>query len=101
MKTTEHITQSIITYIRENFPRARQTELTGEEDLFETGIIDSLGILSIIGFIEEKYTIQVNDVDIVPEHFTTIAAIARYVSNASNGAVSDGAVLQSDTNSAG
>ena len=101
MTTTEHITQSIIAYIREDFPRARQAEITGDEDLFETGIIDSLGILSIIGFIESEYDFQVNDADIVPENFTTITGIARYVSNATNGDASDSEVLPSDAMSAG
>ncbi len=49
------------------------------EDLLEQRIIDSLGILKLVGFLEKTYGIQVDDVDVVPENFQSIQSITDYV----------------------
>ena len=46
--------------------------LAPDEDLLEQGIIDSLGIMKLILFIEETYGIVVADEEIVPENFQTL-----------------------------
>ncbi|MGA1193973.1 MAG: acyl carrier protein [Kiritimatiellia bacterium] len=47
--------------------------------LFESGVIDSTGVLEIITFIKEKYGLHVPDEDLIPEHFATPASIADYL----------------------
>jgi acyl carrier protein len=50
-----------------------------DEDLLEQGIIDSLGIMKLVLFLEESYGIQVNDQDIIPENFQCISSMVKYV----------------------
>lgn len=49
------------------------------DSLIETGIIDSLGIQILLAYLEETYTISINDDDLVPENFETIDAIIHFV----------------------
>lgn len=49
--------------------------------LFKEGFFDSMGFVSLISFIEEKYQIQINDNDLVEENFESINAIAQFISS--------------------
>ncbi len=67
-------------YVLENFLYARtDVQLTGTDPLLERGIIDSMGVLELISFIQDEFGIKVGDDDITEENFGTLAAIARYV----------------------
>jgi acyl carrier protein len=56
-----------------------KNSLAPEEDLLEQGIIDSMGIMSLISFMEEKFAIIIEEQEIVPEHFQTVSAMASFV----------------------
>jgi len=49
------------------------------ENLFETGVIDSAGLISFVCFIEEEFDMTIPDEDLLPEHFMSISSIAAYV----------------------
>ncbi len=53
--------------------------LNVDDSLLESGIIDSVKMLDLIGFLEETYKIEVDDDDLYPENFDTLNAIAEYV----------------------
>ena len=55
--------------------------LTADYQLIENDVLDSMGIFETIAFLEDQFGIEVQDDDLVPENFQTIAAIARLVSN--------------------
>ncbi len=50
-----------------------------DEDLLEQRIIDSLGLLKLVTFLEKSHGIQVNDEDIVPENFQSLNSMAKFV----------------------
>ena len=50
-----------------------------DEDLLEQRIIDSLGILKLVTFIEETRGIHITDEDIVPENFQSLNSIVKFV----------------------
>lgn len=50
-----------------------------DESLFDRGIIDSLGIGSLVGLLQIRYGIIVPDEDLLPANFDSISSIARYV----------------------
>jgi len=50
-----------------------------DEDLISQGIIDSMGILKLTTFMEEKFGIKVTDEDIIPENFRTINRLKEFV----------------------
>jgi acyl carrier protein len=47
--------------------------------IFTQGIFDSMGFISLINFIEEKFNIKANDSELVEENFESINAIAGYI----------------------
>lgn len=51
-----------------------------DEDLLIQGIIDSMGIMRLATFIEEKFGIKVTDEDLIPENFQNINSIKNYIS---------------------
>jgi acyl carrier protein len=53
--------------------------LVPDEDLLERGILDSLGVMKLIVFIEKTFGIRVNDEEVVPENFQTINIIAKFI----------------------
>lgn len=67
-------------YVLENFLYARtDVQLTETDALLERGIIDSMGVLELISFIQDEFGITVGDDEITEENFGTLASIARYV----------------------
>jgi acyl carrier protein len=55
------------------------TDLTDDFPLLEEAVVDSLGLLNIVTFLESSFGIEVADEDLVPDNFATIATIARFV----------------------
>lgn len=77
----EAIVDSIRDFItREIMHGSVRGKLDPELHLLEEGILDSLGLQQLITFLEQKYSIIVDDEDLMPENFTTVNAIAALVS---------------------
>lgn len=76
MKNSESIEKFILTEIA---VEPNKKKLDPNEDLLEQGIIDSLGIMKLILFMEETYGIAVADEEIVPENFQTVNMMVRFV----------------------
>lgn len=49
------------------------------ENFVEDGFLDSFDIVSIISMVEEKYGINIDGLDILPENFETADAIAALI----------------------
>jgi acyl carrier protein len=59
--------------------------VTDADSLLEGGILDSLGVLALVGFIEKRYGIVVTEDEMMPENFDSIDAIAAFVNGRSAG----------------
>ena len=64
-------------------PATGRTEIDDDEDLIETGVIDSLGIFQLVAYLEDHFGVAIGDEEITPENFGTIAAIERLVASRS------------------
>jgi acyl carrier protein len=54
-------------------------ELTSDYPLLERGAVDSAGIFQLVSFVESEYGIQVEDEELLPEHFGTLSGLSRLV----------------------
>lgn len=79
MKTKQEILTSIEQFIYAQFPLARQRRIEQHTSLIESGIIDSLGILEIVTYIEAEFLITVTDDEMLSEHFNSIESLAAFV----------------------
>jgi acyl carrier protein len=59
--------------------------LDDDDSLLEKGIIDSVRMLDLMGFLEENFRVKVNDEDLYPENFDSLNAIAAYIQRRQNG----------------
>ncbi|MDJ0903091.1 MAG: acyl carrier protein [Xenococcus sp. MO_188.B8] len=55
--------------------------LTNDYPLIEQGIIDSMGVIRMIGFLEDNFKITVDPEDVLLEYFETVKAIKSFVIN--------------------
>ncbi len=68
-------------FIADNFILDDQAgELAGDASLTQAGVLDSMGVLELIMFIEERFGIKVPDEDTLPENLDSIDRIVRYLS---------------------
>jgi acyl carrier protein len=66
-------------FLFEKFPVCQKNDLKDEDSLIETGIIDSMGMLELVVFVESDFGIQVEDLDLVPENFESVEALSKFV----------------------
>jgi len=59
---------------------AHQGEINSETSLISSGIIDSLSLIRLINFVEERFNIIINDDEVVPDNFETIKALITLIS---------------------
>jgi acyl carrier protein len=81
----DSITARIRTYLVEHFPSARHQPLSEDQHLLANGILDSLGVLDVVGYLEGEFGITVSDDDLVPEHFGTLRCLTQFVEAKQNG----------------
>lgn len=60
-------------YIRPDYP------LQDSEELFANGIIDSFGAMELLGFLEERFAVKIDDDEVTEAHLGSISAIARFI----------------------
>lgn len=54
-------------------------EITIETDLLLTGLVDSLGVVQIVGWIEDELGLDVDPLDVVLENFQTVGQMVAYI----------------------
>ena len=73
------IDEKVGSFIKEQFIFEENQQLTPDDSLLETGTIDSTGILELVLFLEESFSIKVDDEDLVPENLDSINKIVAFV----------------------
>jgi acyl carrier protein len=58
--------------------------LDEKSSLTETGVIDSIGLLQLVDYLESRYKIEIPMEIITPDNFDTLAGISRSVANLKN-----------------
>ena len=76
---TSSIEQRIHAFLLEKFPLARKAGVDKDTALLEKGILDSLGILDVVSFLESDFSIVMSDEELVPENFQSLGTLAAFV----------------------
>jgi acyl carrier protein len=74
--TTENRLRS---FIADELHGDGREKLTDEYPLIERGVVDSMGILSVVSFIESEFGVEIEDEELVSENFGTIAGMTRLI----------------------
>lgn len=78
------VTARLRAFLIEHFPSARTHPLGEDDHLLANGILDSLGVLDLVGYLEREFGIVVADEDLVPEHFETLGRLTAFVEGKQN-----------------
>ncbi len=66
-------------FVLKQFPLARRSGVKPGDKWLETGLLDSLGILDLVHFLEAEFSIHVSDEELSPENFQSLAAVVSFV----------------------
>ena len=67
-------------YIKDRFMIGKSLDsLLDFDPLLDKGILDSTGVLELVGFIEERFAFSVEDEELLPENLGSVDNIVRYV----------------------
>ena len=69
----------IKTFIIENFLFGNADGLADDTSFLEEGIIDSTGVLELITFLEQEFSIKVEDEELIPENLDSINNISEFL----------------------
>lgn len=59
------------------------SEVTADTPLLEQGLLDSLGLMKLIAFLERRYRLSVPEQEITPENFRSLATIRKLIESLS------------------
>lgn len=76
MDTKETVREFILNHFLKG---DKSRKLIDDASFIEEGIIDSVGVLELVAFLEEKFGLKVEDEEIVPENFDAITKLDIFV----------------------
>lgn len=78
--TQHEIARRVREYVLENFLYMRQDyEFSDTDSLMGHGIMDSMGVIELITFVQDAFGVEVGEDEITEANFGTIAAVSRFV----------------------
>ena len=66
-------------FIIDNFLFGNADGLDNDTSFLEEGIIDSTGVLELVTFLEETFSIQVDDEELIPENLDSIDNVSSFL----------------------
>jgi len=66
-------------FIQENFLFGNNDAFKDDTSFLNEGIVDSTGILELVSFLEEEFSITVEDEELLPENLDSINNVVTYV----------------------
>jgi acyl carrier protein len=72
--------------VEEFMPDISVDELESDYDLLTGGVVDSLGLLKFVAWMEDEFDIEVDESELGPDSFRTVTAIKEFVDTARAGA---------------
>jgi len=78
---TEIVPSKIRDFIARNFLFTDQGfDYPDDTSFLKEGIIDSLGIIELVSFVEKEFGISVADQELLPSNFDSVARLTAYIS---------------------
>lgn len=78
-------TDKIRTFIFSNFLfDADEGALDNDTSFMEQGIIDSTGVLELVEWLEETFSIKVEDEELVPENLDSVNRLGQFIARKTN-----------------
>ena len=76
------IEQELRQFVVDNFLFGEgEEQLSNEDSFLEKGLIDSMGILNLVNYVQEKFAVTVADEELIPENWDSVRRVAEFVEN--------------------
>lgn len=72
--------EKIITYIKDELSIESIDSIHIDEDLLGNGIVDSLGMIKLVVFLEKEFQVTISPEDMTVENFNSVRSISTYLS---------------------
>jgi acyl carrier protein len=79
MRELDSITDTIYTFVKEEMNHSKDFDVS--MNVIESGIVDSMGVLTLIVFLEKEFGIEINLGELNAENFAQVGTIGAYVKN--------------------
>lgn len=84
--TQAQIIERTQAYVRENFLYMRPDWKLGPDDpLIGGGVIDSIGVVELVAFLEEAFGVEIPEDEITEQNLGSLSAIGRFIAALCNG----------------
>ena len=72
------VRDAVVAYVRDEF-RIDECELSWDAPLVRTGLLDSVSLVQLAGYLERTFGIEIPDQEVDADHFDSIGMIVEYV----------------------
>jgi acyl carrier protein len=72
----EDVSETLLQFVRKEFPGGKSVDL--DAPLME-GVVDSLGVFTIVGFVESQFKVPLEDQELTTDNFGSVRALAKLV----------------------
>lgn len=79
MRTLEEVQSAVSQFVLDQFPAARKRGISADDSLLDQGIVDSMGVLEIVTFVESEFDVTLTDDELMSDHFESIASISKLI----------------------
>jgi acyl carrier protein len=69
----------VVNLLHVNFPSLRESGLEDGDSFLEHGVIDSIGMMELVGLLDSTFGIRVSDDELMPENLDSIASICGFL----------------------
>ncbi len=73
------IEHKIREFILKNLYFAEDNSIADEDSFLETGVVDSMGVMELVAFVQSEFGVEVAQHEIVVENFDSIGKLANFV----------------------
>ena len=74
------IKDTVRNFINSNFMLSEELRGFSDSDSFlHKGIIDSMGVIELLTFVQRHYKIRVESSEVIPQNFDTLENLSRYI----------------------
>ncbi len=76
--STSSLDDELVAMIRRDVSLDPDAAIDSSTDLLLSGLVDSLGVVQIVGWLEDRLDVQIDPVDIVLENFQTVDSMTAF-----------------------
>ncbi len=55
-----------------------------DASFLEEGIVDSVGVMELVAFVETNFSIKIDDLEVTPDNFDSVGKLAAFIRSKSN-----------------